>query len=165
VELLVRLQERVPSLRAVIAGEGSEQAALHARISALGASSWLQLVGRVPDDELIQLYRRAWVLASTSAFEGWGMTITEAAACGTPTVATRIPGHMDAVHDGTSGLLANSVAEMEDALAAVLLEEDLRRRLNKGAEERASSLTWDRTAWGTLRVLADDARRRRSSRG
>ena len=41
---------------------------------------------------LVDLYRRAWVLASTSAREGWGMTVTEAAACGTPAVVTRIPG-------------------------------------------------------------------------
>ena len=40
-------------------------------------------------------------LASTSAREGWGMTITEAAACGTPAVVTRIAGHADAVVDGT----------------------------------------------------------------
>ena len=41
------------------------------------------------------------------AHEGWGMTLTEAAACGTPAVATRIAGHADAVVDGSSGLLAD----------------------------------------------------------
>jgi glycosyltransferase involved in cell wall biosynthesis len=161
VDVLVRLRQRVPTMRAVIAGEGSEQAALRARIAALGAESWLQLSGRIPEQDLVELYRQAWVLASTSAFEGWGMTITEAAACGTPAVATRIPGHMDAVHHGSSGLLASGAAEMEEGLAAVLLDGDLRRRLTRGAEERAASLTWDRTALGTLRVLAADARRRR----
>ncbi len=93
------------------------------------------------------------------------MTITEAAACATPAVVTRIPGHIDAVQDGHSGLLTRSSAEMEDGLAAVLLDEDLRRRLGQGARERASSLTWDRTAMGTLRVLAGDAHRRRLSPG
>jgi len=43
VDVLVRLRERVPDLAAVIAGEGSEQAALQARIDRYGASSWLQL--------------------------------------------------------------------------------------------------------------------------
>ena len=45
----------------------------------------------------VDLYRRAWVVTSCSAREGWGMTLTEAAACGTPAVVTRIAGHVDAV--------------------------------------------------------------------
>ena len=165
VDVLVRLRERVPDLQAVIAGEGSEQAALQARIDGYGASSWLQLAGRVPEGTLTELYRKAWVLASTSAFEGWGMTITEAAACATPAVVSRIPGHIDAVHHGRSGLLTDSPGEMEDALASVLLDSAVRRRLGRGAELRAGELSWDRTAAATLRVLADDARRRRPSRG
>ncbi len=55
--------------------------------------------------------RRAWVVASSSAREGWGLTLTEAAACGTPAVATRIAGHADAVRDGRSGLLVPGTAE------------------------------------------------------
>ena len=49
----------------------------------------MRLAGHVHEDALIDLYRRAWVLVSASAREGWGMTITEAAACGTPAVVTR----------------------------------------------------------------------------
>ena len=161
IEVLVRLRRRVPALRAVIAGEGAEGLRLQQRINELGASSWLELAGRVSDDRLLELYRRAWVLASPSAFEGWGMTITEAAGCGTPAVATRIPGHLDAVHHGVTGLLAASPAEMEQHLAAVLIDGDLRRRLGRSAGDRARALTWDRTALGTLEVLAADARRRR----
>ena len=48
----------------------------------------------------VDLYRRAWVLASASAREGWGMTVTEAAACGTPAVVSDVAGHADAVVDG-----------------------------------------------------------------
>ena len=163
VEVLARLRHRVPGLRAVIAGEGGERDRLQDRIAQLGAASWLELAGRVSDDGLVDLYRRAWVLASTSAFEGWGMTITEAAACATPAVVTRIPGHLDAVVDDHSGLLADSPAQMEDGLAAVLTDGALRRRLGTGAVQRARSLTWDRTALDTLRVLAADARRRAAS--
>ena len=54
---------------------------------------------------MVDLYRRAWVLASTSAREGWGMTITEAAACGTPAVVSDVAGHADAVVDGETGML------------------------------------------------------------
>jgi glycosyltransferase involved in cell wall biosynthesis len=165
VDVLARLQrERIPGLRAVIAGEGIERPRLEAQIAALGATSWLQLPGWVDDDAQVDLYRRAWVLASTSAYEGWGMTVTEAGACGTPAVVTRIAGHLDAVYDGVSGLLAGNPAELEQALASVLLDERRRHRLARGARDRAARLSWDRTAFGTLEALADDARRLRLHR-
>jgi glycosyltransferase involved in cell wall biosynthesis len=87
------------------------------------------------------------------------MTITEAAACGTPAVATRISGHLDAVEEGVGGLLADDERELADKLGAVLGDQDLRRRLSEGALRRAKTLTWEATAYETLRVLADEARR------
>ncbi len=158
IELLVRVRLRHPNLRAVIAGEGSERPRLERLIAAYGARDWLRLPGHVNDEELVSLYRRAWVLLSTSAYEGWGLTVTEAAACGTPAVATRIDGHVDAVVDGESGLLSEPGPEMEAALDLMLTNPALRRRLGAGAQARVRALTWDQTAFGTLRVLAADAR-------
>ena len=160
IEILARLRDRVPNLRAIIAGEGYERAALESLVARHGAADWLSLPGRVDDDTLVDLYRRAWVLLTTSAFEGWGMTITEAAACGTPSVASPISGHVDAIHDGISGLLAEPGPGMEDCVHAILTNQVLRHRLQRGARARAAQLTWDRTALGTLRVLAADAARR-----
>ncbi len=71
----------------------------------------MRFTGHLRDDELVDLYRRAWVVASASAREGWGMALTEAGACGTPAVATRIPGHVDAVRDGVSGVLTDGTAD------------------------------------------------------
>ena len=110
----------------------------------------MTFAGRVDDEGLIDLYRRAWVVASASSHEGWGMTLTEAAACGTPAVATRISGHLDAVEEGVGGLLADDERELAEQLAAVLADEDLRARLAEGARRRAATLTWEATAYGTL---------------
>ena len=109
------------------------------------------------DDELLDLYRRAWVVASASAREGWGMTLTEAAACGTPAVATRIAGHADAVVDGRqrparrrrAGPRRRHRRGRSDASAA--------DRLPAGALEHASRFTWEATATGILDALADEA--------
>ncbi len=164
VDALAAVKARVPELQAVIVGEGYEREAIESEIGAMGADDWIQLVGRVDDDELIDLYRRAWVLASTSAREGWGMTITEAAACGTPAVATDIAGHRDAVRDGASGLLVDANDDFASALEQVLTDEALRVRLSAGAIARAAECTWEATAMGTLEALASDARRRRRRR-
>ena len=65
------------------------------------------------------------------------MTVTEAGACGTPAVASRISGHRDAVIDDRSGLLFDDPEGMGDALDAVISDEILRKRLGIGAFEHA----------------------------
>lgn len=161
INALVDLKTRVPALEAVIVGEGYENDMLHALRKERGAESWLSLSGRLSDADLVALYQRAWVLASASAREGWGMTITEAAATATPAVVTRIPGHVDAVVEGTSGLLVDAPADLADAIGSVITDPDLRARLAAGALTNAHRFTWEATAYGTLAVLAADARRRR----
>jgi glycosyltransferase involved in cell wall biosynthesis len=93
------------------------------------------------------------------------MTLTEAAACGTPAVATRIAGHADAVREGRSGLLAEGdPASLGDAMARVLSDGDLRARLSAGALDWAGELTWSSTATRLMRVVADEVSRRRHRR-
>src|SRR5260370_21016983 len=143
IEALVELNRRPPTLEAVIAGDGYKRDELEAQLHAARAEDWIHLPGRISDEEVVDLYRRAWVLASSSAREGWGMTITEAAACGTPAVVTRIAGHLDAVDDGRSGLLITGHDELVGALDQLLRDPDLRAPLRPRALPRASNIASD----------------------
>ena len=155
------LRETVPDLQLVIAGEGYERPDLEAQIAQLDASSWIRLAGRVSDEELRALYRRCWVVTSTSLAEGWGMTLTEAAACGTPSVATDIAGHRDSIDVDRSGLVGSDLREVREKLEAVLTDPELRSRLSAGALDHAARLRWSSTAYGTFLPLARQAMRRR----
>jgi glycosyltransferase involved in cell wall biosynthesis len=168
-DMLVRAahhaRARVPGLRLHIVGEGYERPEVESVIDELDAADWVTLRGHLTEDEKIDLYRRAWIIASASAREGWGMTLTEAAACGTPAVATRIAGHADAIREGSSGLLADGdPRSLGGAMADVLTDEALRARLSRGALDRAAELTWSNTATQLMRVVADEVSRRRSRR-
>jgi len=157
IEALVALKPVHPQLRAVIAGEGYERPALEALVGAADAESWISLPGYLPEHELIDLYRRAWVVGCTSLREGWGMTITEAGACGTPAVATRISGHQDAIIDGRTGILVDSAGDLIDGLDTVLRHGMRRNRLGQAALEHASQFTWDATARGALAALGAES--------
>jgi glycosyltransferase involved in cell wall biosynthesis len=150
----------VPDLQVSIVGEGPERAHLEAQIRAAGAQDWITLVGRLSGEELRDQYRRAWVVASASLAEGWGLTLTEGAACGTPAVATDINGHRCSVRRDESGLLA-PVDALAPALVRVLTDADLRARLSAGALAWAATLTWDASALGVMRALRDEVDRRR----
>ena len=159
ISALLAVKQQVPALEAVLVGEGYERDALETQIRAAGAQSWLRLPGRVSDSELVDLYRKAWVLTSASAREGWGMTLTEAAACGTPSVVTDIAGHRDSADPGVSGLLVPTPADLAPALVRVLTDPAERSRLTNGALAHAARFTWEATARATFEVLAAEAAR------
>jgi glycosyltransferase involved in cell wall biosynthesis len=160
IEAAVKLKPRQPDLCLVIAGEGYERPVLEEQIRRSGAEEWIRLPGFVDDKELLELYRSSWLVASSSLREGWGMTITEAGACGTPAVVSRISGHMDAVRDGETGLLFDDADGMVAALDSVLSDGELRARLGAAALSYASGFSWEVTARQILAELAGEKIRR-----
>ncbi len=163
IRVMAEVRRAHPAVELTIVGDGAERENLEALIDDLDASDWVSMPGRLPDDALVELYRHAWVLASASAAEGWGMTVTEAAACGTPAVVTDIAGHRDAVHSGVTGLLSPDMAALARDITALLSDRDTREKMRAAGLARAAELTWEATATGTLAVLAGEAARLRPS--
>ena len=152
---LRRLHDRVPEVEVRIAGDGPSREAIQRWVADHDAADWVTLLGRVGDDHLVEEYQRAWVVVSGSHAEGWGMSLTEGAACGTPSVATDIPGHRDAVSHDVSGVLVDDVGNLGTAVERLLEDEPLRRRLGRAALERARALSWTAVATRHLELLAD----------
>ena len=154
-ELLVDAVATLPDARLVIAGTGTGLAAVRARVAARGVADRVALRGFVAEDEKLRLLQTAHVVAAASEKEGWGLTILEAAACGTPAVASDVPGLRDAVRDGETGLLvpAGNAAALAHALGHVLGDAALRTRLSAGAVRWASGFDWDVAAAEVSAVL------------
>ena len=150
-EQVRRTRERVPNVTLTLVGDGPERGSIEAWIRDHDAS-WVTLTGRVERTVLRDHYRRSWIVASASLAEGWGLALTEAAGCATPAVATDISGHRCSVLHDRTGILA-PLTELGDAMAAVLSDEVLRKRLSTEAERRARTLTWDALAVGVLEPL------------
>lgn len=148
----IEARRSVPDLTLDIVGTGPIADDLHRQIAAAGASEWIRLRGRIGHDELLDAYRSSWLVVSGSIAEGWGLSLTEGAACGTPSVATDIRGHRSSVVDGRSGLLA-APERLGRTIAEVLRDRDLLDRLRSGALEWAATLSWDESALGITRAL------------
>jgi glycosyltransferase involved in cell wall biosynthesis len=160
VRVMAGVRERVPDAQLVIVGEGYERQRILDTVREHGLEDAVRLAGSISTEELRDLYRSAWAAVSVSVREGWGMTLTEAAACGTPSVATDISGHADAVARDRSGLLRSTDADLVAALSEVMTDPGLRTQLQEGALARAAELTWEHTALANFEVLAADALRR-----
>ena len=146
-----------PDLRLDIAGSGDHGPALEKLARRLGLGSAVVFHGFVTEEEKIQLLRGAWANVFPSPKEGWGITVVEAGACGTPSLASDSPGLRDSVRHGETGFLVpHGDAE---ALAARMLEfaaaPALVERLGAAARRFAEGHTWDRSAEATERHLQD----------
>lgn len=165
IPILAAVRQRVPDLEAVIIGDGPQRAELEALARDHDTTEWLAMPGRLSDEELVAWYQRAWLAVSSSRREGFGLTLTEAAACGTPVVASRISGHVDAVVEGRTGHLVDTPEEFADVVVDLLGDDARRAALSASALETAASFTWDATAAAVLDALCEDARRRRTPSG
>lgn len=152
IDQAVITKRRVPELQLVIVGDGPLRPVLEERIAHHAAGGWIHLAGRLSHEDLVALYQRAWLVTSASLAEGWGLTLTEAAACGTPAVATDVNGHRSSVIDGVTGILV-PLEKLGDTIADVLLNEPRRLALAEAALQRARTLTWESSAQGVLAAL------------
>jgi glycosyltransferase involved in cell wall biosynthesis len=140
----------------IIAGDGRAMASLQRLVRQLRLGDRVRFTGRVTDAEKRSLMDRAWAHVITSMKEGWGITVMEAAACGTPTIASDAPGLRDAVVHGESGLLVRhgDVVALADTLRSLFADRVLLERLGVAARQRAERFTWDAAAEAIERHLA-----------
>ncbi len=94
------------------------------------AAPGVEVLGRISDDELADRYRRAWVFALPSTYEGFGVPYIEAMASGTAVVATPNPGAYEVLKAGQRGMLAAPM-ELGPALLDVLVDTGCRRELER----------------------------------
>jgi glycosyltransferase involved in cell wall biosynthesis len=152
IDAAIEARRRVPDLTLTIVGEGPLKPDLQARIDAAAAGDWITLTGHVAREQLVAFYQSAWLVVSGSLAEGWGLSLTEGAGCGTPCVATDIRGHRSSVRNGRSGVLA-APERLGATIADVLCDPVRSEQLRAGALEWAGELTWDASAVGLTRAL------------
>jgi glycosyltransferase involved in cell wall biosynthesis len=137
-----------PGLRLVMTGTPDADTREAIERSGLGAR--VEVVGRVSDERLAELYRSATLVAYPSLLEGFGFPIVEAFASGTPVVAYE-SGSIPEVAGGAALLVPpGDSAGLKDALRSLLDDAGLRDRLAAAGLERARAFSWRATAEGTL---------------
>jgi glycosyltransferase involved in cell wall biosynthesis len=139
----------VPGLRVEIVGDGPERTRLQGLVMELGLHETVMFHGRLSDEARDQLLATAWLTVSTSAAEGWGCSVIEAAAWGVPCLALRVPGICDSVVDGRTGWFVDQPRDLGSALTRVLgeLSDPARAaRVAAACRDWGSCFSWNRSA-------------------
>jgi D-inositol-3-phosphate glycosyltransferase len=162
-QTLLRALTRVPAAELLVVGgparadlpRDSEYVQLARFAGALGVSDRVIFTGRVEYGAMPSLLRSADLVVSTCQYEPSGTTSLQAMACGTPVLAPPVGGHVDAVVDGTTGVLIppGRPALLAQRIRQLLAHPMLIEAYGVAAADRAKSrYSWDRIAGETLAV-------------
>ena len=148
----LRTHPSLSSLRLVLVGDADRDpftpglGALRARIAARGLGDAVVFAGGLSDAGAAQVLNAAELLALPSFSEGFGLPAVEAAACGTPVVATRNSPLPRLLEGGGFFIDPSRPRELVEALGRLLLDESLRLAMGARARERTRALSWERSA-------------------
>ncbi|HKK08411.1 MAG TPA: glycosyltransferase family 4 protein [Gemmatimonadota bacterium] len=167
IRALAGLRECGIEARLLVAGSGDDRSRLEEVAGRAAPRGAVRFLGYVSEEWKRELLRRAWTNVYPSPKEGWGLTNIEAAACGTPTVASDSPGLRESVLDGRTGFLVahDDPAAWTRGLARLCADAACRERLARGAAEYAARFSWERTAEETEASLRSILAARRGAGG
>jgi glycosyltransferase involved in cell wall biosynthesis len=120
------------------------------RASSARRDGSLRLLGHVPDAELVALYARATVVAYPSLYEGFGLPVLEAMACGAPVVTADATALRDTAGDAALLVDPLDTEAIAAALRRVLEDGELATELHMRGRARAARFTWERMAAGMI---------------
>jgi teichuronic acid biosynthesis glycosyltransferase TuaC len=149
--LMVEALALLPTVDLVIVGEGPERGAIGALARSAGVSDRLRLFGRLPQEQLPEVYSAADLLLLVSTHEGWPNVLLESMACGTPVLVSDIAGMADIVAAPDAGRIAARATP--DALAAAI--HDFLAALPDRAATRAyaEQFDWRSTTEGQIALF------------
>jgi glycosyltransferase involved in cell wall biosynthesis/cellulose synthase/poly-beta-1,6-N-acetylglucosamine synthase-like glycosyltransferase/O-antigen/teichoic acid export membrane protein len=153
IDVLIRAFQMVikerPEAKLVIAGSGEEEKHLKrlARDLRLNENQ-VSFLGKVTEKEKIKLLQSAWVAVNPSFMEGWGIVVIEANACGTPVIASDIPGLRDSVKNADTGYLVEygDTKAFAEHILTIIRDTKLREAMELGARTWASNFDWRKSS-------------------
>jgi len=146
-----------PHLRLVLAGKPHPTETSRLRLLALelGMERRVELRSYVPDAHLPDLYRGALALVYPSLWEGFGLPVLEAMACGTPVITSFGSGTEELAGEAALLVDPTDIHGISEALRRLIAHDGLRQRLRRQGLERAGQFSWPATAAATRALLAE----------
>ena len=159
-EAWAKVQDRLPkNLELFIAGGVGVARIFGSSATLTALPERVRILGHVPDELLPALYSGALFFAYLSEYEGFGLPLVEAMACGVPTLTSRVTAMPEVAGDAAILVDPTSVDEIAVGIETLAMDDALRRDLALKALRRGKSYSWQATATATIDCLARFAER------
>jgi glycosyltransferase involved in cell wall biosynthesis len=145
------LNIEIPDIKLVITGSGPSLKKMKEAIKTKNYN--IEFIGKVDYKELSEIIKKSWINLHFSITEGWGYSILESSASGTPTIALRVPGVVDTIKDNFNGFLVNEISEFKDKILYIVKNENL---FAKNSRKFAENFTWEKTVDSWYELLRND---------
>jgi glycosyltransferase involved in cell wall biosynthesis len=145
------LFKEIKDLKLIIVGDGPLLNKMRDEIKDKNYN--IDFLGRVEYRVLAEKIRESWVNLHFSVTEGWGYSILEASASGTPTVAFRVPGVVDTIKDNYNGFLVDNLDEFKDKILHIIKNEEI---FSLNSRKFAENFTWDKTSELWYKLLKNE---------
>jgi glycosyltransferase involved in cell wall biosynthesis len=151
------IKDELPDARLWIIGDGYMKQELREMVKSMFPKEHgdITFFGNQSHDQKLALMSRAHVLVVPSSREGWGATIIESNAMGTPAIAYDVPGLRDAVIDGVTGALVQNEDHVGMAIEAIdILKDHIKRKTySLNGMRNAKQFDWDKTTTNIHSIL------------
>lgn len=155
-ERIVRSTSLSPQL-VIAGGEGWLMDNFSAGIRKRGLADRVLLTGYLHDEDLCALYSACRVFVYPSLYEGFGLPLVEAMACGAPVVTSDIPSIRETVADSARCVDPVSVDDLARAIEELLSDAEMNRHFSLAGMQRVKSFSWEQTALRTWQVYREVA--------
>jgi len=147
------LSERLPGWSLVIAGRlGWMYDAVMRLVKQLALSEQVYFTGYMPEVDLPALYNLADLVVYPSVYEGFGLPVLEAMACGVPVITTNVSSMPEIVADAGVLISPGDDPALAEAMKTLLTDPEKHRWFSEKGIQRAAAFTWEKTAQETLKV-------------
>jgi len=154
VKAFVIAREHHENLKLVLAGSsGNQYDEIKEIISGLKLEKEIILPGYVPQKDLPQLIAGAKAFLFPTLYEGFGLPILEAMACGTPVITSDTPPHTEVGGEAAVYIDPKSPEKLADAIMKVLENDEFRRQVAESGVLRAKEFSWRKTAESILAII------------
>lgn len=149
------LLEDFPQLKVLVVGDGDDLPRLKQIASSLAIQNRVDFTGFVTEARKVRILQESEIVVNTSSKEGWGLTVIESNACGTPVIAADSPGLRDSVRDGFNGILYpyGDVESLSSAIRRLFRDRAQLSKLTANAFAWSRRFNWDQSARGIVELL------------
>ncbi len=160
VDVAIRAFDQVvksyPQATLLIIGDGESLSDLQKLTHELNIDNNVTFAGRVSDVQKARLLAKSWVALQPSMVEGWGITVIESNACGTPVIASDVAGLRDSVVNGQTGILVpvKDIDGFAHVMIDFILDEKYREDISKNALIWSQNFNWDKSARNFFNIVS-----------